>query len=108
VPAGVWVFGAVGVAAFAGFTYFALKFDSQVNDLDSCKPRCSSSAVDDANSTRTISYIPLGIGIVSIGVAGIWYLARPKVEVEKKAAWLPQLDVRQVVGGGVATFSTSF
>lgn len=107
VPAGVYVFGAVGLAAFAGFTYFALKFDSQVNDLDSCKPRCSPDKVDDANSTRTISYIPLGVGIVSVGVAAIWYLARPKVEVEKKA-WEPRLDVRQVAGGGLATFSTSF
>jgi hypothetical protein len=107
VPAGVYVFGAIGLAAFAGFTYFALKFDSQVNDLDACKPHCQTSQVDDAGKTRTISYIPLGIGIVSIGVAGVWFLARPKVEVEKKA-WFPQLDVRQVSGGGLATFSARF
>jgi len=107
VPASVYILGGLGLAALGGFTYFALKFDGQVSDLDKCKPRCQQSQVDDASSTRTISYIPLGVGVVGIGVATILYLTRPTVETKGEAHG-PRLDVRQVAGGGLATFSTSF
>jgi hypothetical protein len=107
VPVVVYVLGGVGVAALAGFTYFAVKFNGQVSDLDSCKPRCSPDQVDDAKSTRTLSYIPLGIGVASLGAATILYLARPTVKPET-SGYGPHLDVHQVAGGGLATFSTSF
>jgi hypothetical protein len=107
VPATVFVLGGIGVVGLGVFTYFALKFDGQVTDLDACKPRCQQSQVDDASSTRTISYIPLGVGVVGVGVATILYLTRPTVG-PKTEAYRPHFDVKQVGGGGLATFSTSF
>jgi hypothetical protein len=107
VPTSVYILGGVGVVGLGVFTYFALKFDSQVSDLDSCKPRCQQSQVDDASTTRTISYVPLGIGVVGVGVATILYLTRPTASAKTEAAG-PHFDVKQVTGGGLATFSTTF
>ncbi|MBI5534496.1 MAG: hypothetical protein HY898_17355 [Deltaproteobacteria bacterium] len=107
VPAAVYALGGIGLVGFGVFTYFALKFDSQVSDLDACKPSCAQSKVDDASTTRTISYIPLGVGVVGVGVATILYLTRPTVD-NKSEARGPRFDVKQISGGGLATFSTTF
>lgn len=115
VPASVYVLGGIGLASLGAWTYFALKFDGQVADLEDCKPNCAQSAVDDAASTRNISYIPLGIGAVSLGLATVLFLARPGVRtpVEKPVTKdadenARRFDVRSVAGGAMATFSTTF
>lgn len=107
VPTSVYVLGGIGLAALGGWGYFAMKFDGQVKDLEACKPNCSQSAVDDASSTRTISYIPLGIGVVSLGVATVLFLTRPEEKASHKES-ATGFNVRQVPGGGLATFGTTF
>lgn len=106
VPASVYVLGGIGLAALGGWGFLALKFDGKVKDLEACKPNCSQSDVDDAASTRTISFIPLGIGVVSLGVATVLYLSRPEVSSKKESA--SRVDVQSVPGGGLATFRTTF
>ncbi len=112
VPTLVYVFGGLGLVAAGTFTYFALKFDSQVSDLEKCKQAgCSQSQVDDASSTRTLSFIPLGVGVVSLGLATYFYLSRPTVNAEPAApasARGPHFDFRQINGGGMATFGAQF
>jgi hypothetical protein len=112
IPALVYVFGAVTLAAAGTFTYLALKFDSQVSDLDQCKGSCQQSKVDDAASTRTLSYIPLGVGVVSLGVTAVLYLSRPAVPVSEstgsKETARPRWDFVSVPGGAMATVGTRF
>lgn len=103
----VYVLGGVGVVSLGVFTYMALKFNSQLNDLDKCKGHCSQSSVDTANRTRTLSYVPLGIGVVALGVAaGLYFSGKSAGHSEKAAA--TRFDVEPVRGGAVTTFGGRF
>lgn len=103
----VYVLGGVGVVSLGVFTYMALKFDSQLNDLNRCKGHCSQSSVDSASNTRNLSYIPLGIGVVALGfAAGIYFAGHGAAHAEKSAA--TRFDVEPVRGGAVTTFRGRF
>lgn len=106
-PVAAYVLGGVGLAALGGFTYMALKFEGQVQDLEQCKPNCTQGQVDDASKTRTLSFIPLGVGLASLGAATYLYLTRPEQPPSEQARG-PVLDVAPTVGGAFATIRASF
>ncbi len=106
-PPAVYVLGGVGVVSLGVFSYMALKFNSQLNDLDKCKGHCSQRSVDSANRTRNLSYIPLGIGVVSLAVAAGIYFSGSNTGNGEQAA-KARFDVQPVRGGAVTTLGGRF
>jgi len=113
VPAGVYVFGGIGVASLAAGTFFALRGLSQKKDLDSCKPSCNPDDVDALTRNYAIADIAFGVGIVS-GVAALYlYLTRPHAEVPASTAGVSGLrassfSVTPTQGGARATLGLRF
>ncbi|MEZ4227098.1 MAG: hypothetical protein R3B13_39535 [Polyangiaceae bacterium] len=74
IPTATWIFGGIGVAGLAGFTYFSLKGRSDEDDLSSCKPNCTDDAVSDVERTYLFGDISLAVGVVSLGAATYFLL----------------------------------
>jgi hypothetical protein len=69
-----YVVGGVGVAALAGFGYFAFRGRSLKSDLlESCAPRCSDAQASSVSTKYLIADVLLGVGIASLG-AGTYLL----------------------------------
>ncbi len=99
-PTLAYVLGGVGLAGLGGLTYFGLKFDSELNDMDKCKPFCPQSDADHASTTRVLALVSGGVGVVSLGVATYLFLAPPgaaKASVETGS--IPRVDVLPLDGG---------
>jgi hypothetical protein len=108
-PLAVYVLGGVGLVGLGGFTYMAVKFDHQVGELDKCKGHCAQSSVDAASRTRTLSFIPLGIGVASLGVAAYLYFSHQgSAQRDAEQGRLPRLDVEPVHGGAVTSLCGRF
>ena len=106
-PVAVYVLGGVGLVGLGGFTYMAVKFDNQVSNLDKCKGHCPQSSVDAASRTRTLSFIPLGIGVASLGVAAYLYFSPPDAEGGGREQ-AGCFDVQPVPGGALTTLRGRF
>lgn len=107
-PAMVYVLGSVGVVALGGFGALALSFDGKLSELDDCKPNCDQAEVDSAESTRRLAFVALGVGVVSLAVAGAIYIARPEVAQTAERAKLPPLDVTPIPGGAAVRLRARF
>lgn len=110
VPATVYIFGGLGLAALGASAVFGVTGMSKRNDLDSraCKPACPQEDVDAAKRNFLIGDIALGVGVVSLGVATVIYFTRPVAKPKPTKAWAPQFDVMAVGGGAMAGVRTAF
>jgi hypothetical protein len=88
VPAGVYVFGALGLVGLGGFVGFGLAGRRAETDLRDrrCKPNCPSDDVDSARNKYTIANASLSVGAASLVGATIWYLLRPTEQVAASAS----------------------
>lgn len=72
VPAGAWLLGGLGVAAFGVFAYFGARGASDANTLrGTCAPGCASSQVDAVRAKLVTADVALGVGSLSI-IAATW------------------------------------
>jgi hypothetical protein len=78
IPAASWVLAGVGVAALAGFGYFALDGRSKKSELDDCRPGCDPNDVDAARRSYVIGDVLLAIGVSAIAGATLVYAASPR------------------------------
>lgn len=67
------VFGAVGVVGVAGFAGFALYGNSRYSELERCRPDCTSDDVAKTKTAYRIGDVALGVGVVSLGIATVFY-----------------------------------
>lgn len=104
VPTLVYVLGGVGLVALGTSAFFEAKGLGQRSDLDAkgCKPACSQSDVDSAKKSILIGDILLGAGVVSVGLATVFYFTRPGVKVNQEAYVSP------MQGGAFAGFRGVF
>lgn len=79
VPAGVWVTGALGVAAFGAFGAFGAWGLADLGSLSYCKGMCFQGDVDRVNTKYAVADIALGVGVISLAVAVVWFITRPSV-----------------------------
>jgi hypothetical protein len=86
VPVASWVFGGLGVAGLSVFAIAGLSGrigDSSLASLERCKPNCS---VDEASRVHTkflVADVGLVAGLVSLGVATVFYATRPTVRTSR-------------------------
>jgi hypothetical protein len=106
IPLLVYVLGGVAIVGAAGFTYFAIKTDGQVGDLDdqACSPNCAQSDVDAAKTSQVLGYVFGGVTIVSLGAAAVVFFTRP--EKPAQTALLP--DLTPIPGGAFARLRGTF
>lgn len=99
VPLGTYILGGVGLAAFAGFLYFAV---SGQGDYNSCVSQvCSASTEDSIKVRRVLAWSSLGVAIAAVG-GGAWvFLAAPSGK-RTRVGLLP------VPGGGLARFEFAY
>jgi hypothetical protein len=74
---------------------------------NSCAPKCSDSAVSQVRTKLLVADISLGVGVVSLAVAGYLLLSAPHHEEPAHAARLT-LDVIPAARGQVAVLSGTF
>jgi hypothetical protein len=107
-PVPAFVVGGVGVLALGSFAYFGITGSNDASSLrNSCAPRCSDSSVSDVRRKLLIADVSLGVGVVSLAVAGYLLLSRSHHEEPAHAARL-SLDLTPVARGQVAVLSGSF
>jgi len=73
-----YVFGGLGVAGVAGFTYFGLKGTADAAELrDSCgkDKSCRQDQVDPVHRELVVADVCLAVGVVSLGTALYFYLS---------------------------------
>lgn len=76
-----YVLGGVGVAALAGFGYFAVSGRSLKNELrESCAPRCSDAQASSVRSKYLVADVLLGVGLASVGTGTYLLLTSPGAE----------------------------
>ncbi|MBS2020631.1 MAG: hypothetical protein JST00_47695 [Deltaproteobacteria bacterium] len=84
VPAGVWLFGGLSVAALTTSAVFAISGLAQKGDLDDCKPRCAASDIDAMSQTFTFADVFLGVGLMGAAATAWLYFTRPAVPEGKE------------------------
>jgi hypothetical protein len=100
----MWVFGGVGVAGMAGFTYLGLSGMHDRNQLDSCKPQCDPARVDQARLKLTLADVSLGVGVASLGAA-VWLFFANRNDSSGARA---HVGLSALPGGVSATAGTRF
>jgi hypothetical protein len=103
-----WIIGGVGVVGMGSFVYFGISGSTDASNLrNTCAPHCSDASVSDVKQKLLIADISLGVGVVSLGVAGALLLFGGHHEEPEHPAPV-SLDVVPVPGGQVATLRGSF
>jgi hypothetical protein len=102
--------GGVGLLGVGGFIAFGLWGNSELSDKEhSCAPACSDSEVSSIRTKYHLADISLGVGVVSLGVAGYLLLSSPKAEAQRATtSSAPNLDVGLLHHGGYAVMRTRF
>jgi hypothetical protein len=78
IPLGAWIAGGLGVAAFAGATYFGLAAKGQLDTLNSsCSPHCTDAQTQPGRSDALAFDVLLGVGGAAAGTAIVWALFFP-------------------------------
>jgi hypothetical protein len=111
VPAATWVF--LGLTAVAGgsFAYFGISGQNDVSNMRApasaggCAPNCAQSQVDSARTKLNVADVSLGVGVVSLALAAVFYFRRDREPAHPAAA---MVDVEPRPGGGFATVSARF
>jgi hypothetical protein len=107
-PIAAYVLGGVGALSLGSFAYFGISGASDASSLrSSCAPNCSDSSVSDVRRKLLIADVSLGVGVVSLAVAGYLLLTAGHHEEAARAARL-SLDVVPAPGGQVAVLRSSF
>jgi hypothetical protein len=98
------VFAGVGAVGLAGFTYFGLTAQGDLNHLrQTCAPTCASSDLDAVKREALAADVSLGVGVVALGVAVYAVLSH-----RSAPATTALLGVTPVPGGGVAAVGGRF
>lgn len=102
--------GGLGVLGVTGFAVLGMLGN---RDLDEREARCAPSCSDaDVSSVRTKYYladVSLGVGIISLGVAGYLFLSSPKQIVPPASVGQnSSLDLRLLKGGSYAAVRVQF
>lgn len=110
IPASVWVFGGLALAAFGTEAFFGITGLDDRSSLES-QPCAKTAACnpDDVTSIRTkftVADIALAVGLVSAGLSAYLYFTRGAAASD--AATLSPLDVAPVSGGASATWRLRF
>ena len=99
-----YVLGAAGLAA-VGAGALLVYWGKQDNDaLGQCSPRCPQSSVDHVSTMYLAGDITAGAGVVALGAAAIWLIARPSASPQTGY----RLDVHPSQSGATAAFSGTF
>lgn len=77
VPWTVYAAAGLGVAAGAGFAWFATSGASMKSDLEPCKPECSAERISDVRTQFIVADVLLGVTAVALGTAAYLFLTRP-------------------------------
>ena len=104
IPAATFIFGAASVVALGSFAFFGLTGRHDVSQLrDTCAPACDESDKKAARNKLLVADVSLGVGIVSLGLATWFYLARSSSSDRPTSASTTALsiDIAQIAGGGV-------
>jgi len=86
VPWTVYATAGVGIAAAAGFTFFAISGASSKSDLEPCKPECSSSEISDVRTRFIAADVLLGVSVLAFGAATYLFFTRPTVSAPARSA----------------------
>lgn len=106
-PVLTYVLGGVGLAA-VGSSFLLAHWGSEDNlRLDRCAPNCSRDSVDHVSNMYLAADITLGAGVVALGAATWFYLARPGGE-ERPPSSAYRFDVKPLASGGMASVGGSF
>ncbi|HEY1955494.1 MAG TPA: hypothetical protein VGH28_07775 [Polyangiaceae bacterium] len=90
VPAASWALLAIGAVGLASFGVFATWTTAEFSDTSACTPNCSPASKDASFDTKTaIADVSLGVGLAALVAAGIVYLARPTLRVERRVTAAP-------------------
>jgi hypothetical protein len=76
-PPLTYVFGGLGIAGLAGFTYFGIKGTADAHELrDTCgkDKSCRQDQVDPVHTKLVVADVCLAVGVVSLGTALYFYL----------------------------------
>jgi hypothetical protein len=74
-PWTAYALGGVGIVALGTFAYFGLSGVSDRNQLDNCKPNCSSSAVERVDRKFWVANIALAVSAAALGGATVIFLS---------------------------------
>lgn len=82
VPVASYVFAGVGAAAAINFAIWGALSKSLLNELErECAPTCEQSYVDRVHTRALIADVSLGVSVVSLATASVFYFLRPTVEM---------------------------
>jgi hypothetical protein len=76
VPWSVYALAGLGVAATGAFAGLGVWGNAGKDDLDTCKPDCSTDATAEVRGRYIAADVALGVAVVSLGAATILYLTR--------------------------------
>ena len=79
VPWTVYALSGLGVAAAGAFVGIGLWGNAGKNDLEACRPDCTSSATSGVRGRYIAADVMLGVSLVSLGVAAVLYFTRGSV-----------------------------
>jgi hypothetical protein len=101
--------GGLGVLGVAGFAVLGLVGNSELAERErTCAPACSNSQVGSVRTMYHLADLSLGIGVVSLGVAGYLLITSPRESMPRGTARAPELDVHFLQGGGYAALRAHF
>ncbi len=81
VSQGIYVAAAIGALATGVGAYFEIAGLGDRSNLYRCQPTCPQSQLNSARTETAVGDVTLGVGLVLVAGAVIYYLARPTVEV---------------------------
>jgi len=100
------IFGAVGIAGLAGFTYFGLTSREEAASLRAeCSPRCDPSDVDSVKHKLYAADASLGVAVLSLGIATWLYLANDDAH---RSPPKTAFGIVPTVHGGTAQVAVTF
>ena len=86
VPMISYVLGGVGAAALGSFALFGI-----LGKLEQgCAPHCTADEVGSMRRDYAIADVSLGVAVLSLGAATVFYLARPSVQPARAALLVPR------------------
>jgi hypothetical protein len=105
------VVGGLGIVALGGALYFELSANSDAATLnDTCRPNCTASDVDSVRTKYVYAGVGLGVGLVAVGVATYFLLARPigTTTIETRRSAAVRVDAQPTARGGTLGLAGEF
>lgn len=103
-------FGGLGVLGVTGFAVLGMLGNRDLEDREArCAPSCTDADVSSVKTKYYLADLSLGVGIVSLGVAGYLFLSSPNKAVSPASVGQnSSLDVRLLKGGSYAAVRMRF